>query len=52
MVTLRNRAGTHPWLTELAWDGSPLPSLKLPPNQYEDAPPTRSIEFQNTGVLL
>ena len=31
--TLRKRAGTHPWLTELICDGSPLPSLKAPPIQ-------------------
>ncbi len=31
MRTLRKRAGTQPWLTELICDGSPLPSLKAPP---------------------
>ncbi len=48
--TLRKRAGTQPWLTELLCDGSPLPSLKAPPTQYDDLPPIMSMAFQKSGV--
>src|SRR6266568_3397272 len=38
----RNRAMGHPWLTALAWVGSPLPSLAAPMSSEVAGPPKPS----------
>src|SRR6185295_12823411 len=51
MLICLNRAGGQPWLTELIWPGSPLPSVSEPPSHQDRGPPIASHEFQNSIVL-
>ena len=51
VLTRLNRAGGQPWLTELTWPGSPLPSDNEPPSHHDFGPPIASHEPQNSSVL-
>src|SRR2546423_9843345 len=46
----RKRATGQPWLTALAWVGSPLPSFAAPFSSYVASPPNPSQAFQKSVV--